>query len=82
LGGAIRRANQPAIVVENRLGGRDHYRNRSCGSRGADGATILNTQTPFIINALLRKMKSDPLTSFGSARRAKSIRYLIECAKV
>jgi tripartite-type tricarboxylate transporter receptor subunit TctC len=64
LGEAIRRANGPTIVVETRPGAGTIIGTEAAARAAPDGATILNTQPPFITNALLRKVNYDPLTSF------------------
>jgi tripartite-type tricarboxylate transporter receptor subunit TctC len=60
----ISRAKGPTIVIENRPGAGTLIGTEAVARAAPDGATILNTQTPFIINALLRKVSYDPLTSF------------------
>jgi tripartite-type tricarboxylate transporter receptor subunit TctC len=52
LGEAIRRANGPTIVVETRPGAGTIIGTEAVARAAPDGATILNTQPPFIINAL------------------------------
>jgi tripartite-type tricarboxylate transporter receptor subunit TctC len=64
LGEAIRRANRPTIVVETRPGAGTIIGTEAVARAAPDGATNLKTQPPFIINALLRKVNYDPLTSF------------------
>jgi tripartite-type tricarboxylate transporter receptor subunit TctC len=64
LGEAISRAKGPTIVIENRPGAGTMIGTEAVARAAPDGTTILNTQTPFIINALLRKVNYDPLMSF------------------
>jgi tripartite-type tricarboxylate transporter receptor subunit TctC len=60
----ISRAKGPTIVIENRPGAATIIGTEAVVRAAPDGATILNTQTPFIINALPGKATYDPLTSF------------------
>jgi tripartite-type tricarboxylate transporter receptor subunit TctC len=63
----ISRTKGPTIVIENRPGAGTMIGTEAVARAAPDGTTILNTQTPFIINALLRKVNYDPL---GSSRFA------------
>jgi tripartite-type tricarboxylate transporter receptor subunit TctC len=60
----ISRAKGPTIVIENRPGAGTLIGTEAVARAAPDGGTILLAQTPFIINALLRKVNYDPLTSF------------------
>jgi tripartite-type tricarboxylate transporter receptor subunit TctC len=58
----ISRTKGPTIVIENRPGAGTMIGTEAVARAAPDGTTILNTQTPFIINALLRKVNYDPLS--------------------
>jgi tripartite-type tricarboxylate transporter receptor subunit TctC len=60
----VSRAKGPTIVIENRPGAGTLIGTEAVARAAPDGGTILLAQTPFIINALLRKVNYDPLTSF------------------
>jgi tripartite-type tricarboxylate transporter receptor subunit TctC len=64
LGEAISRAKGPRVVIENRPGAGTIIATEAVARAAPDGATVLNAQTPFIINSLLRKVNYDPMTSF------------------
>jgi tripartite-type tricarboxylate transporter receptor subunit TctC len=60
----ISRAKGPAIVIENRPGAGTIVGTEAAARAAPDGGTVLNVQTPFVINSHLRKLRYDPLTSF------------------
>jgi tripartite-type tricarboxylate transporter receptor subunit TctC len=73
----ISRAKGPTIVIENRPGAGTLIGTEAVKRAAPDGATILNAQTPFIINALLHKVNYDPLISFESICHLVSERSVI-----
>lgn len=62
---AAGRAGGPTMVVENRPGAGGAVGTETVARATADGTTLLVVSTPFLIDALLRKLNYDPLHSFA-----------------
>jgi tripartite-type tricarboxylate transporter receptor subunit TctC len=58
------RAQGRTAVIENRLGAGGIVATEAAAGATPDGNTVLFTTTAFVVNALLRKVNYDPLTSF------------------
>src|ERR1700751_688337 len=59
------RSGGPTMVVENRPGAGGAVGTETVARATPDGATLLVVSTPFLIDALLRKLNYDPLHSFA-----------------
>jgi tripartite-type tricarboxylate transporter receptor subunit TctC len=60
----VRRAQGPAIVIENRPGASTVIGTEAVARATPDGNTLLVTGNSFVVNPHLRKVNYDPLTSF------------------
>jgi len=58
------RAGGPTVIVENRPGAGGVVGTETVARAAPDGATLLVVSTPFLIDALLRKLNYEPLRSF------------------
>ena len=58
------RTGGPAMIVENRPGAGGAVGTETVARATPDGATLLVVSTPFLIDALLRKLNYEPLRSF------------------
>jgi tripartite-type tricarboxylate transporter receptor subunit TctC len=72
LGDQISRKQGQTIVVENRPGASNTIGTEAVARAAPDGNTVLVTTPEFVINAHLKKLSYDPLTSF------ESICYLVK----
>jgi tripartite-type tricarboxylate transporter receptor subunit TctC len=59
------RTGGPTMVVENRPGAGGAVGTETVARAAPDGTTLLVVSTPFLIDALLRKLNYDPLHSFA-----------------
>src|SRR5262249_50138725 len=59
------RAGGPTMIVENRPGAGGAVGTETVARATPDGTTLLVVSTPFLIDALLRKLNYDPLRSFA-----------------
>jgi tripartite-type tricarboxylate transporter receptor subunit TctC len=59
------RSGGPTMVVENRPGAGGAVGTETVARAAPDGTTLLVVSTPFLIDALLRKLNYDPLHSFA-----------------
>jgi len=66
LGDQISRKQGQTIVVENRPGASNTIGTEAVARAAHDGNTVLVTTPEFVINAHLKKLNYDPLTSFES----------------
>jgi len=66
LGDQIGRKQGQTIVVENRPGASNTIGTEAVARAAPDGNTVLVTTPEFVINAHLKKLNYDPLTSFES----------------
>jgi tripartite-type tricarboxylate transporter receptor subunit TctC len=64
LGDQISRKQGQTIVVENRPGASNTIGTEAVARAAPDGSTVLVTTPEFVINAHLKKLNYDPLTSF------------------
>jgi tripartite-type tricarboxylate transporter receptor subunit TctC len=60
----MERTQGRTTVIENRLGAGGIVATEAAAGAAPDGNTVLFTTTAFVVNALLRKVNYDPLTSF------------------
>jgi tripartite-type tricarboxylate transporter receptor subunit TctC len=66
LGDQISRKQGQTVVVENRPGASNTIGTEAVARAAPDGNTVLVTTPEFVINAHLKKLNYDPLTSFES----------------
>src|SRR5690349_7695165 len=59
------RSGGPAMIVENRPGAGGAVGTETVARATPDGTALLVVSTPFLIDALLRKLNYDPLHSFA-----------------
>jgi tripartite-type tricarboxylate transporter receptor subunit TctC len=76
LGDQISRKQGQTIVVENRPGASNTIGTEAVARAAPDGNTVLVTTPEFVINAHLRKLSYDPLTSF------EPICYLVKSPQI
>jgi tripartite-type tricarboxylate transporter receptor subunit TctC len=76
LGDQISRKQGQTIVVENRPGASNTIGTEAVARAAPDGNTVLVTTPEFVINAHLKKLNYDPLTSF------ESICYLVKSPQI
>ena len=76
LGDQISRKQGQTVVVENRPGASNTIGTEAVARAAPDGNTVLVTTPEFVINAHLKKLNYDPLTSF------ESICYLVKSPQI
>ena len=76
MGDQISRKQGQTIVVENRPGASNTIGTEAVARAAPDGNTVLVTTPEFVINAHLKKLNYDPLTSF------ESICYLVKSPQI